>query len=88
MDDVLLAEAMLGQDAQEFVVSEVGRYLLGRAEQEAYEASDKLKRVSPWRRRRITELQNEIWRAESVKAWIVEIIQAGQAAEHALEQKE
>jgi hypothetical protein len=88
MDDLLYAEAILGKDAEEFMASDVGRYLLGRAEQEADEANDKLKRISPWRRRRITELQNEIWRAESVKGWLIEIIRAGEAAEHALEQQE
>lgn len=88
MNDLLIAEAMLGQDAQEFLSSELGRYLLGRADQEKEEAIDQLKRISPWRKRRITELQNAIWRAESIKEWIVEMIQTGQAAEHALELKE
>ena len=78
---------MLGEDAKEFLASDVGRYLLGRAEQDAQEAADKLKRISPWRRRRITELQNEIYRAESIKGWVIEMIQAGASAEHALEQE-
>lgn len=87
MDDLLYAEAMLGEDAKEFLASDVGRYLIGRAEQEAEEAADKLKRISPWRRRRITELQNEIWRAESVRGWLIEMVKAGDSATHALEQQ-
>lgn len=86
--EVLVAEVLLGEDARVFMSSDVGRYLLGRAEQEAHEAAHKLKRVNPWRRRRIMELQNDIWRAESVRDWLLEIIQAGQAAEHALEVRE
>lgn len=85
-NDTLIAEAMLGQDAAEFMRTDLGRYLLGRAEQEAHEAADKLKRVSPWRRRRIAELQAEIWRAESFRDWLLELVRLGESAEHALEQ--
>ena len=50
----LYAEAMLGQDVESFLASDIGRYLIGRADQESAEAVDKLKTVFPWRRRRIT----------------------------------
>lgn len=85
MNETLLAEAMLGQDAQDFLNSDIGRYLVGMAEQEEQEAIDLLSRVSPWRRRRIAELQNQIWRARTVKGWLVAMVTAGKAAEHALE---
>jgi hypothetical protein len=87
MSNELIAEAILGQDAAEFVRSDIGRYILGRAEQEAQEAADKLARVSPWRRRRIAELQNQIWRANSVRDWLLEMIQTGESAERALDQQ-
>lgn len=83
--DLLLAEAVLGRDAEEFLSSELGRYILGRCEQDIADAQDKLARVSPWRRNRIRELQNEVWRARSVKGWLVELIHAGKAAEDVLE---
>lgn len=83
---MLLAEAMLGQDAEDFLRSDVGRYLIGRADQEIQEAQQKLATVSPWRRRRIQELQAQIWRAQSVKGWLIEVINAGRSAEQALEE--
>jgi hypothetical protein len=83
--DVLAAEAILGRDADEFLSSEIGRYLLGRCELEIAEAHMQLARVSPWRRNRIRQLQNEVWRAQSVRGWLIELIQAGQMAEAALE---
>jgi hypothetical protein len=83
--DLLVAEAMLGRDASEFLASDVGRYLLGRCEQEIETAQDALSRVSPWRRNRIRELQNEIWRARSVRGWLIELVDAGKAAEDILE---
>ncbi len=82
----MMAEAILGQDAEEFMRSDVGRYILGRAQQEAQEAMDKLKTTSAWRRRRITQLQSEIWRAESIQGWVIELINNGLSSERALDQ--
>ena len=87
MDKELLAEAMFGKDAEEFINSDLGQYLIGCAEQESYEAIDKLKTVFPWRRRRITELQNVIWRAESFKSWLAELVIKGRQATQQLEEE-
>jgi hypothetical protein len=88
MLDLLMAEAVLGRDAEEFLNTELGRYMLGRCEQEIQEAQDQLSRVSSWRRRRIQELQNRVWRAKSVKEWLAELISNGKSAEAALEETE
>lgn len=82
--DILMAEAVLGRDAEDFCKSELGQFILKRCDAEIAEAQHKLARVSSWRRRRIQELQNEIWRAESMKGWLVELITNGRAAEAAL----
>lgn len=84
----LYAEAMLGQDVESFLASDIGRYLIGRADQESAEAVNKLKTCFPWRRRRITELQNQIWRAESFQSWLGELIIRGRQATSQLEQQE
>lgn len=88
MHDLLMAEAILGRDAEEFLASELGRYLTGRADQEIADAQQQLARVSPWRRRRIQQLQNEIWRAQSVKGWLAELVTNGLAAEAAIEEEQ
>jgi hypothetical protein len=76
----LYAEAMLGRDAEEFLKGDLGRYLLARAEEEENEAMEELTRVSTWRRRRITQLQNRIWRAKAFKGWLSEMIIMGNQA--------
>lgn len=81
-----MAEAILGRDAEDFVRSELGQYILARAKREKQEAQDKLNKTFPWRRRRIQELQNEIWRAESLEAWICELIMDGRNAEKVLDE--
>jgi hypothetical protein len=83
-----MAEAVLGRDAEEFLNTELGRYILGRCEQEIQAAQAELSRVSAWRRRRIQALQNEVWRAQSVQAWLGELIANGKAAEAALDEEE
>lgn len=87
MLDLLMAEAILGRDAEEFLGTELGRYLLGRAQQEVEEAQEELSIVSPWRRRRIRDLQNKVWRAKSVKGWLSELIANGKSAEASMEER-
>jgi hypothetical protein len=87
MSPELIAEAMIGRDAEDFVQSDIGKYILGCAEQEAIEAMDQLKRVYPWRRRKITELQNKIWRAESLQTWLAELVISGKQAIQQLDEE-
>ena len=84
----LVAEADLGRQALEFVNSDVGRYLVGCAQQEHTAAMEALRKTSPWRRRRIAELQNQAWRAESFLGWLRELLVKGRTAEGALVERE
>lgn len=88
MNRELVATAMMGQDAEDFVKSNIGRYLVGCAEQEKEEALVALSGVLPWRRRRIQELQNKIWRSDSFLQWISELILTGRQAIQTLDEKE
>lgn len=83
--DVLMAEAILGQDAQDFLNTELGRYIVGRAQQERDDALRLLASVSPWRRNRIRQLQNVVWRADSMGSWLADLITSGKQAEAVLE---
>ena len=85
-EQTLIAEAVLGRDAQEFLASEIGRYLLGRAQMDEREALEALVSVKWWRRRRIIELQSRIYRARSVRNGLAEIITDGRQAESVLEE--
>jgi hypothetical protein len=84
----LFAEADIGREAKEFISSAIGRYLLGCAQQEYKEAVFKLKRTAFWRFRRIQQLQNDIWRAETFMLWIRDLIVRGRAAEIGLAERE
>lgn len=84
----LFVEATLGREAIEFFRSDIGRYMVGCAQQEYALASAKLKKVAWWRKRRIQELQNEIWRAEQFMVWLRDLIIRGKASEMSLEERE
>jgi hypothetical protein len=84
---VLFAEAVLGRDAQSFVDSELGRYIVGCAQEEIRTAYGKLKTVSPIRIFKVQELQNEIWRAEQLLAWLQDLIVSGTRAMQVLDKE-
>lgn len=84
----LIAEAVLGRDAEVFLSSDLGRYMLARVEEEEQEALDALANVAAWRRRRISDLQAKLWRARSFKNWLTELIVAGKQALEQLETPE
>lgn len=88
MSQQLYAEAILGKDAEEFVQSELGQFVIGRADQEIAEAMHELKNCHPWRTRKIKELQNRIWRAEQFQGWLAELITRGRQAISQLEEPE
>lgn len=83
---ILLAQGALGKDAEDFLRSDIGRYLIGRARQEAMLALRELKTVWPWRRRRIQVLQNRVAWAESFEGWVRELVANGKLAENTLDQ--
>ena len=86
--DIAIAEAVLGKDAEEFISSELGRYIIARIEEEKAEAISKLSTVSFWRKRRIQDLQNQIWRCDTFKSWLAETVIRGKQAVDLLEQRD
>ena len=84
----LIAEADLANETVEWLRSSVGRYIVGCAHQEIMEAQEQLATTWSWRRRRIQELQNKIWRAQSLLNWLRELVIAGHQATRTLVEAE
>jgi len=84
-DLTLLAEVHLGEDAAQFIKSDLGRYMVGRANQEIADAVEELKHCFWWRGNRIKYLQNQIKVAEMAKLWLIECLNAGRMALQTLE---
>lgn len=69
--------AVFGKQVEDFLTGDVGDYLIKQAQYEITTATEKLVKTASWRRRRIQDLQNEIYRAESFKDWLGFAVQAG-----------
>jgi hypothetical protein len=85
MDESLFETAVFGKVVENFLSSDLGNYLLGQAKEEESEAMLLLVKTSPWRRRRIQQLQNQVWRAQQFQVWLADAIVAGQQATNLLE---
>lgn len=84
----LYAEAILGKDVEEWLKSDVGRYMLAGFEEYENEALEELSSVSPWRRRKILQLQERIAMARKFKSLAAEMIHTGRQALQQLEASE
>ena len=82
--DPLLKAVDLGFQAEAFLHSDVGRYLVSRAEAQIDEAVELLKNADPEDAKSIRSLQNEIVVAESVQYWLADLIQQGENAQQQL----
>jgi len=86
-DDPKVGWAVFGRQVEDFLKSDIGDYLLQCAKRKEMLAMEQLKRVSPWRRRRIQQLQNEIEIAESIQGWLGDAIASGHAALEQLQEE-
>lgn len=84
----LYAEAILGKDVEEWLKSDVGRYMLAGFEEYENEALEALSKVHPWRRQRIVQLQERIRLARTFKSLAAEMIHTGKQALQQLESSE
>ena len=78
--DELSAEAEIGDAAKVFMESELGRMLLGMAEQEGEVARLALETVDPDNKKEITRLQNQAALGRMFKVWLEELIDRGNVA--------
>jgi len=84
-NDPVVRAAVLGRQVEVFLESDIGKYLVGRAEAEAAGAIEQLKCISVWRKNRIRELQGEIWVAERFQEWLGQAYSEGIHALNTLE---
>lgn len=76
----LLAHAEIGEAARDFLESDLGRCLLGIAQQEADSARIELETVDVENTIRIRELQNQCWRSRRFQEWLIELNNKGNEA--------
>ena len=80
MSDELIAEALIGEDAEKFVKSELGQVILGFAQQEVDSARDALEKADPAEIEAIRQLQFKARFGREFQAWLIELIERGAEA--------
>ena len=78
----LYAEAILGKDAEEFWISELGQYIINRSKEETDVIINELKTAKP---RELKALQDRWEIAEKALIWLNDAIRAGTQAIETLE---
>jgi hypothetical protein len=86
--ELLLRRAAFGKQCEQFMVSDVGRYLLARAEDEAAAGFNEFKRADPRDGKMLEKVQNKILRAEGFKQWLEDAVVDGLAAFNVLQEGE
>ena len=82
-EEELFGIAQLGQEAEAFRYSPIGRFVQGCAKQEIEEIAHKILKVSPlslFGRRKIKQLQIQAEARRLAIAWLLEAIHNGEAA--------
>lgn len=80
MIDELVAEAEIGEEARLFKQSDLGKTLLGMAEQDLLLAQEALELVDPTNVEDIRKLQNKAQLARNFQSWLDELIDRGTGA--------
>lgn len=80
-DDPNVETAIFGAQVSQFMESDVGVYLMQKADDYAQDAIDKLTRVDPEDPPAIRRLQNQIAVADLIAAWLKEAMAMGKQSE-------
>jgi hypothetical protein len=86
--EVLVDQAVLGEQVDSFMRSDIGLYLDQRMQGEYEDAVEKLTQADAQDVKAIQSAQNEIWRARSVRLWLESAIISGLKAQQVLAGRE
>lgn len=82
---VLVAQVQVGELCRQWIGSEVGKYVVGAAEQYEYEVLRKLANVDPTNEKQVMQLQERAKVPGLLLEWLDEAISNGETAQYQLE---
>ena len=83
--DDMMETAVFGKSVEAFLSSDIGQYLTAHADEQVTNALDALKRVAPWRTRKVRELQGTISLWEGFRGRLAQALSDGEQAVRLLE---
>ena len=86
--DALIAQAELGEEARKFLEGDLGKFLLGCAEQDSQIAREKLVTADASKADDIRGLQQDAKFGERFSQWLVGLVQDGEQSLQVLKQQQ
>ena len=86
--EILFDVAVLGEQMDQFLKSDIGKFLSGRIEDEIEDGIADLRRVDCNNAEAVYLAQARVWRAETLRIWLDEAISAGIKARLVLENRD
>jgi hypothetical protein len=83
-ENTLLREAQLGIETQAFITSDLGKYLIARADEELMAGYEGFLTLKPSDTDTLLQLQSQCLRAIGFKSWLLSAISIGDYAEREL----
>lgn len=83
-NEQLMKIQALGEEAERFITSPLGKFMIERAEGEVKDAVEALKVIDPTDTQEIRILQNKIKTGEDFQYWLAEAVQDGTNAIEAM----
>ena len=83
LDDIeraLFSEARMGEEVMGFLNTDAGRMIRTLVKTDVIDNVQTLKTTAPWRKKKITELQNKIRQGEMLLFYLADVIQRGEVA--------
>jgi hypothetical protein len=84
-DKELWDKAVFGRQVEEFICSDIGKYLMARAEKDWSEAVLRLRDCPP---EQLLKYQADMKRAESIRFWLSSAVEEGLRALNLIQEKE
>lgn len=85
--DMLIRRAVFGKQVDNFLSTDIGRYLMARAKSESDDALADFKRCDPADEKRVRRLQTAIQQADNLKAWLETAVLDGLQAIEIIEEE-
>ena len=85
--EILLDVAVLGERVDQFLKSDIGRYLIEQAEAEEQAGLQQLRVVNCANAEAVYMAQNRVWLGEHMKSWLKDAVSAGLKARMILEDR-
>ena len=85
--NTLVKSIDFGFQVEAFLQSDIGSYLIARAEAQVEDAVEELKAADPFAPKVIAKIQHEIKVAEAIQYWLADAIQSGINAQQQLHEQ-